>query len=65
MKNSLVLANAYAEAGLTFELHIYPDGPHGMALGNRITECGNAKWVDECFADWVKNAVKWAEKFGV
>jgi len=44
---------------------IYPNGPHGMALGNRITECGKAKWVDDCFAAWVKNAVKWAEKFGV
>ena len=65
VKNSLALVNAYAEAGLTFELHIYPDGPHGMALGNRITECGNAKWVDNCFAGWVENAVKWAEKFGV
>ena len=65
VKNSLALANAYAEAGMTFELHIYPDGPHGMALANRITECGNAKWVDECFACWVENAVKWAEKFGV
>ena len=65
VKNSLALANAYAEAGMTFELHIYPDGPHGMALANRITECGNVKWVDECFACWVENAVKWAEKFGV
>lgn len=65
VKNSLALANAYTEAGKIFELHIYPDGPHGMALANRITECGNAKWVDECFACWVENAVKWAEKFGL
>lgn len=65
VKNSMLLANAYIEAGMTVELHIYPDGPHGMALGNKITECGNPKWVDECFADWVKNAVKWAEKVGV
>ena len=34
VKNSLVLADAYASAGKTFELHIYPDAPHGMALGN-------------------------------
>lgn len=64
VKNSLVLANAYTNAGKIFELHIYPDGPHGMALGNRITECGNAKWVDDCYAKWVENAVQWAEKFG-
>jgi acetyl esterase/lipase len=65
VKNSLSLANAYADAGMKFELHIYPDGPHGMALSNRITECGNARWVDECFGKWVENAVKWAEKAGI
>lgn len=62
VKNALALANAYADAGLTFELHIYPDGPHGMALGNRITECGVEKWNNPCFAKWVENAVMWAER---
>ena len=62
VQNSLVLANAYAEAGLPFELHIYPDGPHGMALGNQITECGEKKYNDPCFAKWIENAVLWAEK---
>jgi len=64
VKNSLVLAAAYKDAGLKFELHVYPDGPHGMALANDITKCGNEKLVDECFASWVENAVKWAAKFG-
>jgi len=64
VKNSLVLAAAYKDAGLKFELHVYPDGPHGMALANNITKCGNEKLVDECFASWVENAVKWAAKFG-
>jgi len=35
-----------------------------MALANDITKCGNEKLVDECFASWVENAVKWAAKFG-
>lgn len=62
VKNSLTLANAYADAGLTFELHIYPDGPHGMALGNSITECGEKRWNNPCFAKWIENAVMWAER---
>lgn len=62
VKNSLALAEAYAAAGRTFELHVYPDGPHGMALGNRITRCGVEKWENPCFAKWVENAVLWAER---
>ncbi len=62
VQNSLVLAKAFAEAGMKFELHIYPDGPHGVALGNRITRCGVDKWEDPCIAKWVEHAVAWAEK---
>lgn len=61
VKNSLVLAEAYAKAGHTFELHIYPDAPHGIALGNQITRCGNEKWENKEIAKWVEQAVNWAE----
>ena len=62
VKNSLVLAEAYAAAGLKFELHIYPDAPHGMALGNAITAEGVEKFDNPCLARWVENAVMWAER---
>ncbi len=61
VQNSLRMAEAYAAAGRPFELHIYPDAPHGMALGNRITSCGNDKWNRESTAQWVKAAALWAE----
>ncbi len=61
VKNSLLLANAYTDAKVPFELHIYPDGPHGMALGNRVTKCGVEKWENAAWAKWVENAVAWAE----
>lgn len=57
--NSLALAKAYAAANLTFELHIYPDAPHGVALGNEITRCGNDSWVDPAIATWIDSAVYW------
>lgn len=62
VNNSLLLAQAYAAAGKTFELHIYPEGPHGMALGNKITWGGCEKDVDPCFAKWIENAVLWAKR---
>jgi acetyl esterase/lipase len=59
--NALVLANAYATAKIPFELHIYPDGPHGMALANSITDCNDPKYNDPAIAEWVRHAVVWAE----
>lgn len=31
VRNSLCLAEKYRENELLFEMHIYPDGPHGVA----------------------------------
>ena len=64
VRNSLVLATAYAEAGLKFELHIYPKGHHGVALGNRITRCGVDDWDNPSIGKWVENAAMWAESLG-
>ncbi|MBE6768705.1 MAG: alpha/beta hydrolase [Ruminococcaceae bacterium] len=61
--NTLVMAQACAEAGIPFETHIYPYGPHGMALANAVTDGGNAAWNDPAFAKWVEHAVLWAERF--
>ncbi len=61
IKNSLVLAEAFADKGIKFELHVYPDAPHGVALGNEITKCGVAKWENPAIAKWIENAVFWAE----
>ncbi len=64
VRNSLCLANALADKKIKFEMHIYPDAPHGVALGNEITRCGNEKWCDASIAKWVQSAVEWAEKHG-
>ena len=60
--NSIRLANAYSKAGVPFELHIFENAPHGMALSNKITagkclshnNAHNAKWV-ELAAEWMEN----------
>lgn len=61
VKNSLVLADKMATLGIQFELHIYPDAPHGVALGNDITKCGVEKWSNQAIAKWIENAVEWAK----
>ena len=60
VRNSLAVANAYVDFKLQFELHIYPDAPHGVALGNKITACSNSRWENESISKWVENAVLWA-----
>lgn len=61
VKNSLVLAEKLSLNNIKFEMHIYPDAPHGVALGNKITMCGIKKFDNVSIAEWVKNAVRWAE----
>ncbi len=62
VRNSLDIAKAYADNNLKFELHIYPDAPHGVALGNKITECCNPKYNNPSIAKWIENAVFWASE---
>ena len=47
-----------------FEMHVYPDAPHGIALGNDITRCGTEKYSDPAMGKWIEHAVYWAKKFG-
>lgn len=61
IKNSLCLANAYADKKLTFEMHIYPDAPHGSALGNEITKSDCEKWDNPAIAKWIEHAAYWAK----
>lgn len=59
VENSLLTAQALADAKIPFELHIYPDGSHGLALANWLTTAEPAKgvppkylgrWIDDCAA---------------
>jgi len=63
IRNSLTLAESLAENSIDFEMHIFPDAPHGVALGNEITMCGVEKYNNPCIAAWIDNACKWAKKY--
>ena len=62
VRNTISLAMSYANAGVPFEMHIYPNGPHGIALGNEITDMGNPEYNDPIIAEWVRLAAAWADK---
>ena len=59
--HSLRFANAYAAQNRQFELHIFPDAPHGVALGNAITRCQQPKWENAAIATWIEQAAAWAD----
>ncbi len=59
--NSLVLAETLAKQEIKFELHIYPDAPHGVALGNKITSGNWDKYENVAISKWVESAAVWAE----
>ncbi len=54
---SLALCGAYLNAGVPVSLHIYPYGPHGIALANEVTEMDNPLWIQPLAARWVDDAI--------
>ena len=62
VQNSLRLASALNKHGVPFEMHVYQTAPHGMALCNDITSCGNPAHEDPHNATWVTIAAEWAKK---
>ena len=56
---SLMLASAYVDAGVTVELHVYPFGPHGIALGTELTSNSNEAFIQQRASEWIDKAVSW------
>ncbi|GAA2183178.1 alpha/beta hydrolase [Brooklawnia cerclae] len=57
--DSLTFCAALARAGVPFELHVFPHGAHGLALGTPFTSTGRPEMVEPAFAGWVALAVAW------
>ena len=61
VSNSLSFAKAMSDKNIPFEMHIYPDAPHGVALGNAITAGKLDKHNNPAIAQWINHAATWAE----
>lgn len=59
VEDSLKFASALIAAGVPCELHIFPNGGHGLSLSNgQVCEDGG----DESFAQWVDLCKKWLRR---
>lgn len=58
VENSLRFADALNNAKIPFEMHIFPNGPHGLSLSNHITANNKDFNVAEVQI-WVDLAIKW------
>lgn len=56
--NNVYMQQALAEHNIPFEAHIFPKGPHGMALANEIT-AASATMIDNRIAEWPRLAAGW------
>lgn len=66
-ENSLLFAWALKKAGVSLELHIFPEGRHGLALANRETDKGiddgRGSYVVPCCQVWTELAEQWLSTF--
>lgn len=63
VKNALAMTEALARNNVIVELHIYPKGPHGMALANSDTNMGRNDLTDSAYARWVDDVMTWSKRF--
>ena len=63
VQNSLLLAIALTNAGVPFELHVYPDGVHGLSLSTKETWSQNPKTHVPHADSWMPLAIRWVKDF--
>ena len=61
VQNSLMLCHALADNKIPFELHVYPEGGHGLSLANDIV-CSGVRREEPYVARWIEDAVTFFKK---
>jgi acetyl esterase/lipase len=59
VENSFLLAGALRRAGVSLEMHIFPDGKHGMSLAIDETSAGDREYINPHVAQWFPLCVNW------
>lgn len=62
VQNSLNLALALSKKNITYEMHIFENGPHGMSLCNEVTAAEVSQINKDC-EKWFELAVEWLSKY--
>ena len=68
MENSFVMAKAYKEAGVPFELHVFENGMHGLSVSTEeVAVKGDmdiSSYVREPIQAWIKGSLLWLKERG-
>lgn len=59
VENSILIMGAYAMKKRPFEAHIYPEGPHGLALATEETACFRDNYIIEHLQNWMDLSIAW------
>ncbi|MCR4763995.1 MAG: alpha/beta hydrolase [Lachnospiraceae bacterium] len=62
VENSLLLANALKEQGIGLELHIFPEGGHGLSLADERTKSPGGSEIEPCCQPWIDLATAWLKR---
>lgn len=60
--SSLRLANALEANNVKFELHIYPNGEHGLSLSNKTTSTSSQQIIP-AVQNWINMSIRWIDEF--
>lgn len=58
-ENSLLLAAAMRRVNVKFEMHIFPEGPHGFSLATAEVAGENERMISPVAAQWLGLAADW------
>lgn len=62
VQNSLLLACALADAGVRYEMHLYPRGVHGLSLATpEVEEAAKQRYADPHIAGWFAACLAWLQ----
>ncbi len=61
-ENTLMLIDACKKAGVKVEAHLFPNGGHGLALGNTETAWQGVNGIEECVQVWPWLAIAWMHR---
>ena len=62
VENSLLMAMALRKAGVPVELHVFPDGEHGLSLASKLVERVDGSGVQEECQQWIGLADAWLSR---
>lgn len=65
VENSFLFANALKKANIPFELHIYPEGVHGLSLGTCETDSSNPEKdrINLHIGSWFELCSAWLSRY--